>query len=276
MTATVVGSTCSFIVSRTVLSGFVKRLMEHDKRFAALALTLKYDGLALLCMIRLCPLPYSVCNGAISTFPTVHPLMYGLATLIISPKLLVPAFIGSRLRILSEENEKMGAGSKAVNIISIIVTVAIGLFTGLYIYRRYTYRSCNPHRFAIFMLTHAREIGPWPGQRNSRLKSALTSGVLYKPTMLLIGLTVHFQMTLRSILPRRLSLVMRKNGLASVMILTTMMLTWLSTTVTMKILLMLRSKDYLVRIVMSLLITTLMSLAPEMATNMRHMGYIRT
>ncbi|KAJ9355804.1 hypothetical protein DTO027B9_3958 [Paecilomyces variotii] len=136
MTATVVGSTCSFIVSRTVLSGFVKRLMEHDKRFAALALTLKYDGLALLCMIRLCPLPYSVCNGAISTFPTVHPLMYGLATLIISPKLLVPAFIGSRLRILSEENEKMGAGSKAVNIISIIVTVAIGLFTGLYIYRR--------------------------------------------------------------------------------------------------------------------------------------------
>ncbi|KAL1849297.1 Tlg2-vesicle protein [Paecilomyces lecythidis] len=75
MTATVVGSTCSFIVSRTVLSGFVKRLMENDKRFAALALTLKYDGLALLCMIRLCPLPYSVCNGAISTFPTVHPLM---------------------------------------------------------------------------------------------------------------------------------------------------------------------------------------------------------
>ncbi|GAE00060.1 hypothetical protein NFIA_103340 [Paecilomyces variotii No. 5] len=135
MSATVVGSTCSFIVSRTVLSGFVKRLMEHDKRFAALALTLKYDGLALLCMIRLCPLPYSVCNGAISTFPTVHPLMYGLATLIISPKLLVPAFIGSRVRILSED-EQMSAGSKAVNIISIIVTVAIGLFTGLYIYRR--------------------------------------------------------------------------------------------------------------------------------------------
>ncbi|KAL1868776.1 Tlg2-vesicle protein [Paecilomyces lecythidis] len=136
MTATVVGSTCSFIVSRTVLSGFVKRLMENDKRFAALALTLKYDGLALLCMIRLCPLPYSVCNGAISTFPTVHPLMYGLATAIISPKLLVPAFIGSRIRILSENNEKMSAGSKAVNIISIIITVAIGLFTGLYIYRR--------------------------------------------------------------------------------------------------------------------------------------------
>ncbi|KAH1495892.1 hypothetical protein LV164_000309 [Aspergillus fumigatus] len=135
-TATVLGSTCSFIVSRTILSKFVNRMMERDKRFAALALTLKYDGLKLLCMIRLCPLPYSVCNGAVSTFPTVHPLMYGLATALITPKLLVPAFIGSRIRILSEKNEEMSAASKAVNICSIILTIGIGVFTGWYIYRR--------------------------------------------------------------------------------------------------------------------------------------------
>lgn len=135
--ATVVGSTISFIVSRTVLSGFVKRMMEHDKRFAALALTLKYDGLKLLCMIRLCPLPYSICNGAVSTFPTVKPLSYSLATLIVAPKFMVPAFIGSRIRILSENNEQMSAGSKAINIISIIVSVSIGVATGIYIYRRY-------------------------------------------------------------------------------------------------------------------------------------------
>lgn len=110
--------------------------MEHDKRFAALALTLKYDGLKLLCMIRLCPLPYSFCNGAVSTFPTVKPLSYGLATLIVSPKFMVPAFIGSRIRILSEKNEEMSAGSKAINIISIIVSVSIGVATGIYIYRR--------------------------------------------------------------------------------------------------------------------------------------------
>ncbi|KAJ5971974.1 uncharacterized protein N7479_001892 [Penicillium vulpinum] len=134
--ATVLGSTASFYLSRTVLSGFVKRLMQHDKRFAALALTLKYDGLKLLCMIRLCPLPYSICNGAISTFPTVQPLMYGLATAIISPKLLVPAFIGSRIRLLSEKGEEMSAGSKAVNICSIVLTICIGIFTGWYIYQR--------------------------------------------------------------------------------------------------------------------------------------------
>ncbi|EKV07131.1 hypothetical protein PDIG_74050 [Penicillium digitatum PHI26] len=134
--ATILGSTVSFYVSRTILSGFVKRLMEHDKRFAALALTLKYDGIKLLCMIRLCPLPYSICNGAVSTFPTVQPLMYGLATAIISPKLLVPAFIGSRIRLLSEKGEEMSVGSKAVNICSIILTVSVGIFTGWYIYQR--------------------------------------------------------------------------------------------------------------------------------------------
>lgn len=110
--------------------------MERDKRFAALSLTLKYDGLKLLCMIRLCPLPYSICNGAVSTFPTVDPLMYGLATAIIAPKMFVAVFIGSRLRLLSEKNEEMSAGAKAVNICSIIITVAVGAFTGWYIYRR--------------------------------------------------------------------------------------------------------------------------------------------
>ncbi|CAL5874540.1 uncharacterized protein PFLUO_LOCUS8836 [Penicillium psychrofluorescens] len=129
-TASVLGSTCSFIVSRTVLSKFVNRMMKQDTRFAALALTLKYDGLKLLCMIRLCPLPYSICNGAVSTFPTVQPLMYGLATAIITPKLLVPTFIGSRVRLLSDKNEEMSAGSKAINICSILVTVSIGIFTG--------------------------------------------------------------------------------------------------------------------------------------------------
>ena len=111
--------------------------MERDKRFAALALTLKYDGLKLLCMIRLCPLPYSICNGAVSTFPTVRPLMYGLATAIISPKFMISTFVGSRLRILARTDEKLSGGSKALNIISLIVSICVGICTGLYIYKRY-------------------------------------------------------------------------------------------------------------------------------------------
>lgn len=145
--------------------------MEHDKRFAALALTLKYDGLKLLCMIRLCPLPYSICNGAVSTFPTVHPLMYGLATIIISPKLLVPAFIGSRLRLLSGD-EKMSPGSKAINICSIVFTVGIGGFTGWYIYKR----SVVSVEFSL-LNTDFPSLGHWPEPRNSKPKNERKSGI---------------------------------------------------------------------------------------------------
>ena len=134
--ATVIGSTCSLLVSRSVLRKYVEHLVAHDQRFAALTLTLKHDGLKLLCMIRLCPLPYSLSNGAIATFPTVHPLMYALATAIVSPKLLIPVFIGSRLGKLAEDGGQMSFGAKALNWISILVGALVGLFTGWYIYQR--------------------------------------------------------------------------------------------------------------------------------------------
>jgi len=132
----VVGSTCSFIVSRTILSNFVNRLVANDKRFAALSMVLKHDGLKLLCMIRLCPLPYSISNGAISTFPTVQPQMYALATAIVTPKLMVHIFIGSRLAAIAKSGEKMDASTKAINWASIIGGGVVGAVTGWLIYRR--------------------------------------------------------------------------------------------------------------------------------------------
>src|SRR5579862_6177277 len=134
--ATVVGSFCSFVVSRTLLSGYVHRLVANDKRFAALALTLKHDGLKLLVMIRLCPLPYSLSNGAMSTFPSVHPAMYALATALITPKLLVHVFIGSRLAAIAKSGEMMSAGTRAINYISIAVGATVGVVTGWYIYQK--------------------------------------------------------------------------------------------------------------------------------------------
>ncbi|KAI5297336.1 hypothetical protein KEM56_004889, partial [Ascosphaera pollenicola] len=132
---TVIGSVASVYASRTILQRLVRRLVEHDHRFAALSLTLKYDGLKLLCMIRLCPLPYSVCNGAMATFDTVQPLMYGLATLLVTPKLLITVFIGSRLRILLEKGEQMSIWAKMVNVLSILLTISVGVGTAMYIYK---------------------------------------------------------------------------------------------------------------------------------------------
>jgi uncharacterized membrane protein YdjX (TVP38/TMEM64 family) len=134
-TATIVGSFCSFIASRTVLKKYVERLVANDKRFAALTLTLKQDGIKLLCLIRLCPLPYSLSNGAMSTFPTVQPHMYALATALITPKLFIHVFIGSRLAAIAKSGEQMSAGTKAVNYTSIVVGGLVGAGVGWYIYR---------------------------------------------------------------------------------------------------------------------------------------------
>jgi uncharacterized membrane protein YdjX (TVP38/TMEM64 family) len=134
--ATVLGSLTSFVASRTVLSKYVHRLVGQDKRFEALALTLKHDGLKILCMIRFCPLPYSLSNAAMSTFPTVHPLSFALATLISSPKLLIHVFIGSRMAAIGERGEKMDASTKAINWASIIIGGILGVGVGYVIYQK--------------------------------------------------------------------------------------------------------------------------------------------
>ena len=139
--ATIVGSTCSFVVSRTLLKGMVERLIVGDKRFEALSLVLKHDGLKLLLMIRLCPLPYSLSNGAISTFPTVQPAMFALATAAATPKLFIAVFVGSRLAVIARSGEKMDAGTKAINWASIILGVLLGVATGWLIYTRTMARS---------------------------------------------------------------------------------------------------------------------------------------
>ena len=105
--ATIVGSTCSFLASRYFLQSYVDRLVKNDSRFAALALTLKHDGIKLLIMIRLCPLPYSFSNGAISTIPTVTWQSFMFATAIVSPKLLLHVFVGAKLGELAERGAEM-------------------------------------------------------------------------------------------------------------------------------------------------------------------------
>ena len=135
-TATIAGSTASFITSRTLLKSFVGKLTEKNQRFAALSLVLQHDGLKLLVMIRLCPLPYSLSNGAISTIPTVSWQSFALATACATPKLLLAVFVGSRLGDLAENGDKMDTKTKVVSYLSICFGVLAGLGTGFWVYSR--------------------------------------------------------------------------------------------------------------------------------------------
>lgn len=139
--ATIVGSTVSFILSRSLLKSMVHRLIANDKRFAALALTLKHDGLKLLVMIRLCPLPYSLSNGAIATFPTVHWASFALATTIVSPKLMLHIFVGSQFDRIAEQDGKRDTKTKALNYLSILISVMAGILTGWFMYQKTKQRT---------------------------------------------------------------------------------------------------------------------------------------
>lgn len=139
--ATILGSTVSFLVSRTVLKQFVSRMTEKNQKFSALALVLKHDGIQLLIMIRLCPLPYSFSNGAISTIPTVTWRNFMLATAIASPKLLLHVFVGRQLGIIAESGDKMSFGTKVVSYTTMLIGIGLGIGTGYLIYSRTAARA---------------------------------------------------------------------------------------------------------------------------------------
>ncbi|CBX95644.1 hypothetical protein IAQ61_004471 [Plenodomus lingam] len=142
-TATVAGSTVSFLISRSLLKSLVQRLIAKDTRFTALALTMKHDGLKLLIMIRMCPLPYSLTNGAVATFPTVHWASFALANAIVSPKLMLHVYIGSQFEKLADSGGKMDPGTKALSYISIAIGIIAGVVTGWFMYRKTKQRAAQ-------------------------------------------------------------------------------------------------------------------------------------
>ena len=142
-TASVAGSLAAFVTSRTVFSGYVDRLVGHDKRFQALGHVLRHDGLVVLALIRFCPLPYSLSNGFLATIPNIHPGAFALATALSSPKLLVHVFIGSRLALLAEKGDTMSGGDRAINYVSMAVGGLVGATVGYVIYRRTMARAAE-------------------------------------------------------------------------------------------------------------------------------------
>jgi SNARE associated Golgi protein len=126
---------------RYLFHDFVARIMAKEKRFGALALTLQHDGIRLLVMIRLCPLPFTLTNAALSSIPTVHWAQFAAATAAASPKLLLHVWIGAQLALLAEKGDKMDARTKAVSVTGMVVGSVAGLATGAWIYMQTVKRS---------------------------------------------------------------------------------------------------------------------------------------
>ncbi|GAP86220.1 putative tlg2-vesicle protein of 38 kda protein [Rosellinia necatrix] len=133
--ATVCGSAAAFVASRTVLSGYVQRLVGEDRRFVALGQVLRRDGLPVLVAIRFCPLPFSLSNGFLATIPSISPGTFVLATALSTPKLLIHVFIGDRLAQLAD-SEDMPTSARVINYLSILFGSVVGITVGWFVYQR--------------------------------------------------------------------------------------------------------------------------------------------
>lgn len=145
-------------------------MAANDKRFAAVSLTLKHDGIKLLVMFRLCPLPYSLSNGAVSTIPTVQWQQFMLATALATPKLILHIFIGSRLGAIADHGATMDAKTRAVSYASIAIGTLAGAATGWFMFTRTQARAREIEEEERQRLTGGR------GGRRSRRRGSGGSG----------------------------------------------------------------------------------------------------
>lgn len=137
---TLIGSFCSFMVFRYLMRERAQALARRSVKFTAFTETLRQDSFLLLWMIRLCPLPYSLSNAAMSTVPSVEPWKFFVATLCCTPKLFLHIFIGSRLARLSTSKDN---ATWWANFLSVVIALTVGVVTSYIIYKRTTEKAAQ-------------------------------------------------------------------------------------------------------------------------------------
>lgn len=125
--ASISGLFASFLLFRYILRDRAERIVGANHKFRALSEILKEDAsLLLLILIRLCPLPYSLSNGALAAVPNLPAATYLLASLITSPKMFIHVYVGHT--IINLGDEKRPASAKIIDLISICIAgLAISL-----------------------------------------------------------------------------------------------------------------------------------------------------
>lgn len=147
------GAVVSFILGRTLLASVFRGLLKDDKIFKALSKAVKIKGFPLILLIRFCPFPFPYSNLFFSAFESVSLLQFFLATLALTPKLLLHCYIGSQMFSFAdpESRNRMDPTTKLINGAYIIVGTTLGAFTGWYLYRVSSPISF-PLLFTLFIL----------------------------------------------------------------------------------------------------------------------------
>ncbi|GAA5969489.1 hypothetical protein JCM21900_002754 [Sporobolomyces salmonicolor] len=131
-----VGGVFSFLLVRRLVGVFAPYI-HKDKTFQALSQAVRVKGLPLIILLRLCPFPYPYSNAFFASVETVTLLQFFLATLTITPKLLLHVFVGHRTYLFAspEHRSKMDPLSKWLNGAFMVVGTLLGAATSWYLYK---------------------------------------------------------------------------------------------------------------------------------------------
>lgn len=133
--ATVFGLFVLFLVFRHLLRARLEQMMRLNDVFRAFAeIFRENNSLLLLVLLRLCPLPYSLSNGALAAVPSLPAHQYLLAGLITCPKLMIHTFIGHSVKNLGTSERPRLA--KIIDLVSILITSSAVTLATFVIYRR--------------------------------------------------------------------------------------------------------------------------------------------
>lgn len=126
------GSIAAFALFKTLLRSKAERLVHSSPRFEAFAAILQENhSYWILALVRLCPFPYSITNGAVAAVHGLSLRNFSIAQFITTPKLFIYLFVGSRIKSMGESNS---TGSKLFDLASIIITGIVVTLTAWVLY----------------------------------------------------------------------------------------------------------------------------------------------
>ncbi|BGP28879.1 Tlg2-vesicle protein [Rhodotorula toruloides] len=130
------GGAFAFVLCRKLVTLFAP-FIQRDKTFAALSRAVRVKGLPLITLLRLCPFPYPYSNLFFASVESVKFSEFMLATLAITPKLLLHVFIGHRTYLFADpaSRHKMDSTTRWINGIFMVGGIILGIATSWYLYR---------------------------------------------------------------------------------------------------------------------------------------------
>ncbi|KAF9783037.1 Golgi apparatus membrane protein TVP38 [Thelephora terrestris] len=138
LAGSILGSATVFVVLRFLFSKRLRKWSATNDKWTALETVVKSKGLPLVILIRLSPIPpWAYSNTLFSSIHTVALWQFVIATVCLSPKLILSIFIGSRLAPLSdgEQRQEMDTQTMIIDAGLAIGGLLLGLVASVVVYR---------------------------------------------------------------------------------------------------------------------------------------------